>query len=55
MTRKDYIQLAKDIAIDLKQPPEKQANAIMDSLCAALKRDKPNFDKQRFIEACHAE
>lgn len=50
MSRKDYILIAAEIkdAMDSKED-------IASHLASALKSDNPNFNRNRFIEACGLE
>lgn len=60
MGGKDYILIAnaiKRFREDSKDDEyvdflESACNVIVENIADALKTDNPNFDKQRFIEAC---
>ena len=60
MTKKDYIAIAdiirKDVIgpdyLDVYQIERFGPQMFLDSLCGYLKRDNPNFDKNKFLEAC---
>ena len=57
MTRKDYIALAKAINAVINYQPRTTADlALTADLVYAigwvLQKDNPNFDKQRFTDAC---
>lgn len=55
MTRKDYIQLAHEFAVGLANTYDKLIavgyNKAIATTCAALKRDNPRFDVERFLAA----
>lgn len=63
MTRKDYVVLATALAktrplniqtAPLDSPAIKQWGEDVRFIAAALAQDNPRFDRQRFIDACHA-
>lgn len=58
MSRKDYVRIAalvRDLGDTLSDPTQATDIAMRDfigELANMLKEDNPNFDKQRFYEAC---
>lgn len=46
MTKKDYIAIAKAMRL------ARTVKEVVDELCVVFKHDNPNFDPQRFKEAC---
>jgi len=63
MTRKDYTQLAKELAIELKnidsyvRLDDSESAQIagfklaVECMCSAMKRDNLRFDKEKFMKA----
>jgi hypothetical protein len=57
MSRKDYITLAADLAIDWNyaiyhgEAAMDMFNMVLDTLCHSLKRDNSAFDRDKFVSA----
>lgn len=57
MTRKDYELIAKTIHAtrfghDHDEDATRGIDAVAEALTTQLKRDNPNFDRERFLRAC---
>ena len=57
MTRKDYQKLAEAIQRNtqpfmMHRPTVIYKSALLQDLCTILKEDNPNFNAEKFIEAC---
>ena len=57
MSRKDYITLAADLAIDWNyaiyhgEAAMDMFNMVLDTICHSLKRDNSAFDRDKFVSA----
>lgn len=54
MSRKDYIKLAEILKVHRRDDVPGFASMVL-SICDWLKRDNPNFSKDRFIEAVYSD
>ena len=50
MTKKDYIKIAKILKTTELEPHKRASLAV--SFASVCKEDNPNFDVQRFLDAC---
>ena len=54
MTKKNYIMLAELIRINTnKKQTHLYINSFLEDLCCELKKDNPNFNIERFLNACN--
>jgi len=57
MSRKDYVTLAADLAIDWNyaiyhgEAAMDMFNMVLDTICDSLKRDNSAFDRDKFVSA----
>ena len=56
MTRKDYVKIAKAInesrSTDIGDVNVLNEDTLIEELCTIFKEDNPNFEAERFTEAC---
>ncbi len=61
MTEKHYRQLAEEMSkiervnteeLDFHRYPAFLIKDVLDAFCRVFKQDNPNFDRQKFLEAC---
>ena len=56
MTKKDYIEIAKILAVHWTQEKNKlvkeEIKIIIEELCCYFKKDNPRFDSDKFRKAC---